>query len=58
MAKWGLNTYMYGPKDDEKHRAAWKQAYSKREGGKNLQISSNKNICWNQDVKNDWVTYF
>nr|AKA09674.1 O-GlcNAcase [Trichoplax adhaerens] len=32
MAKWGLNTYMYGPKDDEKHRAAWKQAYSKREG--------------------------
>lgn len=34
MAKWGLNTYMYGPKDDEKHRAAWKQTYSKREGGK------------------------
>eukprot|EP01052_Picozoa_sp_SAG31_P043394 SAG31_NODE_7213_length_1753_cov_2.334341_1_plen_45_part_10 len=24
----GLNTYMYSPKDDRKHRAAWREQYT------------------------------
>lgn len=27
MARWNLNTYLYAPKDDEKHRACWRDAY-------------------------------
>jgi protein O-GlcNAcase/histone acetyltransferase len=28
MADWGLNTYLYAPKDDLKHRALWREVYS------------------------------
>jgi len=28
MAAWGLNTYLYAPKDDLKHRALWREVYS------------------------------
>ena len=28
MAEWGLNTYLYSPKDDLKHRALWRETYS------------------------------
>lgn len=31
MAAWGLNTYLYAPKDDLKHRAIWREAYSAEE---------------------------
>ncbi len=31
MAAWGLNTYMYGPKDDFKQRALWRELYSPQE---------------------------
>jgi protein O-GlcNAcase/histone acetyltransferase len=31
MAAWGLNTYVYAPKDDLKHRALWREAYSSGE---------------------------
>ena len=31
MAAWGLNTYLYAPKDDLKHRARWRELYSKSE---------------------------
>ena len=27
MADWGLNTYLYAPKDDLKHRALWRELY-------------------------------
>ena len=27
MAGWGLNTYLYAPKDDLHHRAAWREVY-------------------------------
>ena len=27
MKAWGLNTYLYGPKDDLKHRASWRETY-------------------------------
>lgn len=28
LAAWGLNTYLYAPKDDLKHRALWRENYS------------------------------
>ncbi|XP_036406981.1 protein O-GlcNAcase [Megalops cyprinoides] len=31
MQKWGLNTYLYGPKDDLKHRLLWREVYSPEE---------------------------
>src|SRR5262245_36641291 len=31
MAEWGLNTYLYAPKDDLKHRASWREPYSTSE---------------------------
>lgn len=27
MRKWGMNVFMYAPKDDKKHRAAWRNLY-------------------------------
>ena len=27
MLRWGLNTYLYAPKDDDKHRACWRDPY-------------------------------
>lgn len=29
--KWGLNTYLYAPKDDYKHRMYWREVYSSEE---------------------------
>ncbi|XP_013869450.1 protein O-GlcNAcase [Austrofundulus limnaeus] len=29
--KWGLNTYLYAPKDDYKHRTYWRELYSAEE---------------------------
>uniref|UniRef100_A0A8D3B2P6 protein O-GlcNAcase n=1 Tax=Scophthalmus maximus TaxID=52904 RepID=A0A8D3B2P6_SCOMX len=31
MQHWGLNTYLYGPKDDLKHRLLWREVYSPEE---------------------------
>jgi protein O-GlcNAcase/histone acetyltransferase len=31
MKDWGLNTYLYAPKDDLKHRALWRELYSSSE---------------------------
>jgi protein O-GlcNAcase / histone acetyltransferase len=31
MAGWALNTYLYAPKDDLKHRAIWRELYSASE---------------------------
>jgi protein O-GlcNAcase / histone acetyltransferase len=31
MAAWKLNTYLYAPKDDLKHRAAWRESYTAAE---------------------------
>ena len=30
----GMNTYMYAPKDDAKHRAFWRDLYSVEEAGR------------------------
>ncbi|XP_020512993.1 protein O-GlcNAcase [Labrus bergylta] len=34
MQCWGLNTYLYGPKDDLKHRLLWREVYSPEEEGR------------------------
>lgn len=31
--KWGLNAYLYAPKDDYKHRMFWRELYSVEEAG-------------------------
>jgi protein O-GlcNAcase / histone acetyltransferase len=31
MAAWGMNTYLYAPKDDLKHRALWRKTYTQKE---------------------------
>ncbi len=31
MTAWGLNTYLYAPKDDLKHRALWRETYAPAE---------------------------
>jgi len=33
MVEGGLNTYLYGPKDDLKHRAIWREPYTAAEAG-------------------------
>lgn len=47
MKQWGMNTYMYGPKDDLKMRAVWRELYSQYEL-KDLRVllkeCNNKNI--------------
>ncbi|XP_065057024.1 protein O-GlcNAcase-like [Rhopilema esculentum] len=34
IRKYGMNTYIYAPKDDMKHRALWRQLYTAEEEGK------------------------
>jgi len=31
MSKWGLNSYLYAPKDDSKHRSHWRELYTPAE---------------------------
>jgi len=33
MEEMGLNTYLYAPKDDYKHRLFWREKYSEDEAG-------------------------
>lgn len=35
--RWGLNTYLYAPKDDSKHRMYWRDLYSTEEAGESQQ---------------------
>uniref|UniRef100_UPI00398EFC71 protein O-GlcNAcase n=1 Tax=Pristiophorus japonicus TaxID=55135 RepID=UPI00398EFC71 len=44
MQKWGLNVYMYGPKDDLKHRLLWREMYTVEESAqlKALVLSAQK----------------
>src|SRR5688572_9534379 len=38
MAEWGLNTYLYAPKDDLKHRAVWREVYTAAEAEQLAQL--------------------
>lgn len=35
--RWGLNTYLYAPKDDSKHRMYWRDLYTAEEAGESQQ---------------------
>lgn len=41
MKSFGLNTYIYAPKDDIKHRAYWRELYSVEEGDQLTALISN-----------------
>ncbi len=38
LQAWRLNTYLYAPKDDLKHRAAWRQSYDDEEIGRMAEL--------------------
>ena len=38
MSEWGMNTYLYAPKDDDKHRASWRELYSLEEADQLSQL--------------------
>ena len=38
MAAWGLNTYVYAPKDDLHHRALWREPYSTEDAEELAQV--------------------
>lgn len=38
MSAWGMNTYLYAPKDDDKHRAYWRDLYSLEEADQLSQL--------------------
>lgn len=40
MAAWGMNTFMYAPKDDVKHRARWREAYDAGEAATLARLAS------------------
>ena len=47
MAGWGLNTYLYAPKDDLKHRSVWRELYSPSEAedlGKVIRACGDRNL--------------
>ena len=47
MQKMGLNTYMYAPKDDCKHRAHWRDLYSVEEAGeKDFYCALPLHVAW------------
>jgi len=33
MQRFGMNTYLYAPKDDYKHRLEWRELYTEQECG-------------------------
>uniref|UniRef100_A0A8C5PB29 protein O-GlcNAcase n=1 Tax=Leptobrachium leishanense TaxID=445787 RepID=A0A8C5PB29_9ANUR len=40
LQKWGLNTYLYAPKDDYKHRMFWREMYSVEEADQLMTLIS------------------
>ncbi len=50
----GMNTYLYAPKDDSKHRVFWREQYSVEEAGKlrqrKAEILADENRCVNRSA--------
>ena len=47
MSGWGLNTYLYAPKDDLKHRSLWREPYSAAEAaalGEVIQATNQRSL--------------
>ncbi|XP_064419041.1 protein O-GlcNAcase isoform X2 [Latimeria chalumnae] len=40
LRKWGMNTYLYAPKDDHKHRMFWREMYSVEEADQLMTLIS------------------
>ena len=38
MSNWAMNSYLYAPKDDEKHRAYWRDLYTLEEAAELTQL--------------------
>ena len=38
MSHWGMNSYLYAPKDDDKHRVYWREPYSLEEADQLSQL--------------------
>ena len=38
MSRWGMNSYLYAPKDDDKHRANWRELYTLEEADELSQL--------------------
>lgn len=55
MQMWSLNTYLYGPKDDLKHRLLWREVYSAEEEGMLFIMPS---IYSNYSIMKHWVKVF
>lgn len=45
LQKWELNTYLYAPKDDYKHRMFWREMYSVEEAGNLLCVCACVRAC-------------
>ncbi len=48
MQNWGLNTYLYAPKDDLKHRMRWRELYDATEA---TELKNLINDCRQRDIK-------
>jgi len=48
MARWGLNTYLYAPKDDLKHRAIWRELYAASEA---QELGRLIHVCQQRDIR-------
>ena len=48
MQAWGLNTYLYAPKDDLKHRTLWRELYSASE---TTNLASLIKACRQRDLR-------
>ena len=48
MQNWGLNTYLYAPKDDLKHRMRWRELYDETEAAELKNLISD---CRSRDIK-------
>ncbi|CAL8376729.1 unnamed protein product [Gadus morhua 'NCC'] len=50
MQHWGLNTYLYGPKDDLKHRLLWREVYSPEEEARSRGVTFVYALSPGQDI--------
>jgi protein O-GlcNAcase/histone acetyltransferase len=48
MARWGLNTYFYAPKDDLHHRALWRERYAEADASVLAQTVAE---CGRRDIR-------
>ena len=55
MQRFGMNTYLYAPKDDYKHRLDWRELYTEEQAGMLNQLLFRKFITWKICQRFCWV---